>query len=318
MIGYTISSIGTAFMKMQRNPARAIGTVLILSVLFFVIFVMLMFTSFTAQTVNTAGEKVQITLFLNNDINDTSLALLKAKMLKMEKDGEIADFTYTSSKDTLQQFAQTNPDTYDFIKQNLQNDMPSASSFTITPGSKSIESLLQYFLTGEFKSYIDTNRLAKSSSMIIQGKRLLEFLQFLEYGIFGVIGVVVLATIVVIAWFLASSFAIRKKEIFIMRLVGGSAWFIRIPFLVEALVLSFIGVVLGWSLFFVLRFEALQRLVMIFSTRTEAIAVAKTINAMWATFLNYLPYLSGIIFLFLFIASFMVMEYLLRTKDILK
>lgn len=318
MIGYTFKSIGTTFVKMQRKPFQAIGTVLLLSVLFFVVLILLMTASFTAQSVHVAGKKVQITLFLNPSIEDTQLALLKAKMLKMEKDGEILSFSYTSSEKNISQFASENPDTFDFIKQNLPNELTISSSFKITPGTKSIESLLQYFLTGEFKSVIDTQKLAKASVSLQQGKRMLEFLYFLKYGIFGVIGVVILSTIIVISWFIAASFAMRQKEIFIMRLVGGSTWFIRIPFIVESLVMAFVGVLFGWVLFFILRFEALTRLMGIFSTRIEAIAMAKILNEMWSEFLLLLPYVGGGIFAFVLLTSLLMMEYLLRKRDILE
>lgn len=318
MIRYIFESIGTAFLKMQRKPARAIGTVILLSVLFFVVFLLLMFTSFTSQSVHFAGGKVQITFFLQSDVSENQLALLKAKMMKMEKEKEISSFAFTSSQSTIAQFAQENPDTFAFIKQNLDNEIPSTSSFTITPGTRSIESLIQYLLTGEFKDVIDTSRLAKSSAMIVQGNRVLEFLKFIEYGIFGVIGVVILAITVVIAWFIVSSFALRKKEIFVMRLVGGSAWFIRVPFLVESFVMTSVSLALGWSLFFVLRFQALQKLMLVFSTRTEAIAVAKTLNTMWADFLQYLPHIIISVLLVVLFVSFFMMEYLLRKQDILE
>ena len=49
----------------------------------------------------------------------------------------------------------------------------------------------------------------------------------------------------------------------------------------------------------------------------EAIEMAKSINAMWAEFLQYLPIMFGIILVFTVIASVVTLERLLRRKDIL-
>ena len=311
------SHFGKVFSQIIRNPTKRIGTVFSLSTLFFMSFLLLMLVSFTLQSIEKAESKISLTFYLHKDLPDYKVALLKAQLLKMERTQQISGFTYRTKEETLQQFSKNQPDRYQFLQQNLGDGVPLSPSFTVHPKSASIETLIQFFLYGEFKDSIDTDRLAKSTGEIVQNKKMLEFLDFLQIGIIGVILLILLGASIIMASFMSSIFQQRKNEIFIMRLVGATSSFIRTPFIIEGLIITTCSILLGWSIFFTLRYTTLSEMMSVFSSLDEKILMARAINSMWENFLSFLPAIIGVILLFTIFSSFISLEQLLRKKDII-
>lgn len=312
-----IKIIGDVISQYLRKPMKIIGTIFSLSTLFFMVFLLMMLVSFTLQSVDKAENQISITFFLKENIPSYKIATLRAKVMNMEKKQEIKNFIYRSSEETIQQFSQNQPDRYQFLQENIGNGIPLSPSITVTPGSADIESLIYFFVHGDFKDSIDTEKLARSSDQIIQSKKVLEFLGFLKIGIIGIILLVLLGTSIITASFISTIFHSRKNEIFIMRLVGGSASFIRMPFIIEGIFITILSLALGWSLFFILRYTTITEMMTVFSSLEEKILVATSINQMWQEFLLYIPALILIIIIFTLIATFITLERLLQRKDIL-
>lgn len=311
------NSINGFFASIKRNPLRFMGSVFLLSTLFFVLFLLLMFVSFTIQSVDMAQKKVNITFFVEQDAPEYKIALLKASLMKMQREGQIMGFQYFTAEEVSTSFSQSNPERYEFLSLQLQSDAPISPMFTINPGSQNVSALISYFLTSDFSETIDSQKLSESSSAIVQSKRMLEFLGFIRSGILGILAIIFVAISIITTSFIASSFHFRKNEIFIMRLVGATSGFIRTPFMVESVLMAIIAAGIGWAVFFLLRYTALSELFLVFTSRTEALEMAQNINAMWSEFIGYLPITFGVIVLFTIISSFFTMEYLLRKKDVL-
>jgi len=152
---------------------------------------------------------------------------------------------------------------------------------------------------------------------IVESKITLYFLSFLKTGILGIIGIILIGMGIIISGFVMFLFHRKKNEVFIMRLVGASSGFIRTPFILESLLFSGVALLAGWSMFFGIRYIALQEMMTIFSSRKEATEIALIINTFWYDFLLTLPYSIGGIFLIIVLVSFGTGEYLLRKRDIL-
>lgn len=276
-----------------------------------------MVVSFTVQTIEKAEKQISVTFFLQPDLPDYKSAIIKAQLMKMQKNNQIHSYQYHTEQETLEMFAKTQPDRFLFLQNNLSSDIPISPSFSVVPQSQNLEILIEYFLQSEFSDSIDTERLQRSSEAIIQSKRSLEFLEFLKIGIIGIILLVVMGISIITASFIASVFHSKRNEVFIMRLVGASAGFIRTPFLLESFFFTFLSLLLGWGAFFALRYVALNEMMSLFSSREEMIAMALTLNSMWAEFLGYIPFILGGIFILIFISSYLTLETLLRKRDIL-
>lgn len=309
----TFGNIKSAF----KTPLKTLGNIVVLSQMFFVVFLLLMGFSFTEQVIEKAESHISITLFLKPDIPKYKESIIKAELLKLHTNEQIHSYKYFSAEETLEQFARSQPDRFLFLQNNLSADIPVSSSFVFVPKAKNLEVLIEYFLQSDFAESIDVEKLKAYRESIVESKRTLEFLSFLKTGILGVIGIILIGMGTIIAGFVMFLFHRKKNEVFIMRLVGASSGFIRTPFILESLVFSAVALLIGWSMFFGIRYLALQEMITIFTSQQEATEIAVTINALWHDFLLTLPYSIGGVLLLVVLVSFGTGEYLLRKRDIL-
>lgn len=309
----TFGNIKSAF----KTPFKTLGNIVVFSQMFFVVFLLLMGFSFTEQVIQKAESNISITLFLKPDIPKYKESIIKAELVKLQATEQIHSYQYFSEEETLEQFAKSQPDRLLFLQNNLSTDIPVSASFVFVPKAKNLDVLIEYFLQSDFSESIDIQKLKTHQESIVESKRTLEFLSFLKTGILGIIGIILIGMGIIISGFVMFLFHRKKNEVFIMRLVGASSGFIRTPFILESLLFSGVSLLAGWSMFFGIRYIALQEMMTIFSSRKEATEIALIINAFWYDFLITLPYSIGGIFLIIVLVSFGTGEYLLRKRDIL-
>ncbi len=271
--------------------------------------------SFTLQASQSAQESIKITFFLKEESKQYKIANLKAKLLNMKTEQDIASFTYITQEEAKKQFSTVQPDRFLFLEKNLKDQFSLSPAFVISPKNKDIQSLIYYFLHSDFVDIIDTEKLQQSSSQIVEKRKTLEFLEFIKTGVSGVIIAILLGISFIIASFISSLFYARKDEIFIMRLVGATHSYIRTPFIIESILLTFFALGVGWSIFFLLRNIAITQLLLTLSSREEMIIIAQSIQAMWDTFMEIIPFILGGITLFVTITTLITVEHLLQKKQ---
>ncbi len=271
--------------------------------------------SFSLQASQSAQESIKITFHLKENIKQYKVANLKAKLLNMKTENDIADFRYITKEEAEKQFSNRQPDRFLFLQQNLGDQFSLNSSFVVSPKNKDIQSLLYYFLHSDFADIIDTQKLQHSSNQILEKRKTLEFLEFIKTGVSGIIIAILIGISFIIASFISSLFYARKDEVFIMRLVGATHSYIRVPFIIESFVLTFFALGLGWSIFFLLRNFAITELLLTLSSREEVISIATSIQLMWNTFMEIIPFVLGGIVLFVVISTLITIEHLLQKKQ---
>ncbi len=255
--------------------------------------------------------------FLEKDIPEHKIKLLKAQLQKMKQYGEISDFTYISADDALKVFAQKHPEKYSYLKRNSLDGNPLSPSVQIIPKKKNIESLTRLFLTNTYIGVIDQSKINFLKSSLLQSNKAIEFLSLLDIGFFAFVFIIILSVSGLIAAFLSSSFFLRKKEISVMRLVGASHSFIRMPFLAEGVTLVMLALLLAWGVFFMLIEFLISRLVYSFSSPHTIEEMKQNVQEMWNNFLAPLPWWCLAVFFLALITSFVSVELLLRKRNIL-
>lgn len=301
----------------QRNPFQFMGRITLLSLLFFVMFFLFLFQSFSDESIKTAQKKIDIVFFLEKDIPENKVQLLNARLETMKKNLEISSYRYISAEEGIQYFAKKYPEKYSYWKRNSLDGNPLSASIKIIPGSKSIEEITRLFLSDDFSGIIDSSKINILKDTLIRSNKAIEFLSFLGTG-FWIFVLIILSSIAgLIVAFISSSFLVRSKEISIMRLVGASHSFIRVPFLIEGVSLVSISIFLGWIIFYFIVQFLFQRIVSMFSAPDSVEALQESIQRMWTDFLNPIPFWVTIILILSLFTSFISVEHLLRKRNIL-
>ena len=293
------------------------GITALLSILFFVMFSLLMFQSFTEKSIETAKKKIDIVFFLEKNIPEHKEEMIKAELKIMKKKSEISDYRFISADEGLKVFAKKYPEKYSYWKRNSTDGNPLSASIEVIPQNKNVEELTKKFLSDTYIGIIDSSKIHIVKDSLLRSNKVLEFLFFLQKGIWILVAVMLFAIAGITAAFISSSFFMRQKEVFIMRLVGASHSYIRTPFLVEGLSLVIISVSIGWGIFFFFRKLSISKLLEIFSSPASMQTTIENINGMWGNFLASLPITLSIIFILAFFTAFISIEHALRNKNIL-
>ncbi len=188
-----------------------------------------------SYTVQTIRDKIDISVYLKDDVSDTQREDLVTDLKKIEN---VRAVNYISKEQALKNYIEINKDNVDLQLAISQTDNPLPASLQIKVyDPDKIDSIKQFLeklevealqsdqtsYSGDRKEAID--KIAKATSFIRKA---------------GVVGVIVFALISVLIIFNTIQMAIfnRRDELSIMRLLGASKFYIRGPFLVESLLIG--------------------------------------------------------------------------------
>ena len=204
------------------------------------------FTIISNNIIESIKNKVDISVYFKNDVNEDKIFVIKSQLAKL--DG-IKDVVYVSKEDALKNFKEKhikNDVLMDSI--NTLSENPIGSTLIIKANSiESYSSIIDYVSNAEFKELIENtdytdNRLVikKMNSFNDSIAKTLIFIG-LFFGLIS--GITVINTIRITIYS-------RKKEIEIMRFLGASWSFIKVPFVFEGIFYLLTGWILSVIIFY--------------------------------------------------------------------
>ncbi len=213
----------------KRNTYLSMGTTGVM-VLVLLLFSGLMSLNYLAsRVVSGLEEKVDVSVYFKSDASEEEIAKIKSDL---EALGTVKNVEYVSKDQALNEFkARHAGDT--LIQDSLAElgDNPLQASLNVKANDSSQYASIVSFLEGnKFRSLVDKINFYENEQVI---KRVLAISGGLRN--WGFLVTMALALIAVLVTFNTVRLTIysQKQEIEIMRLVGGSNWHIKAPYLVE-------------------------------------------------------------------------------------
>ncbi len=243
--------IKAGFLNFRRNGLVSWAAILIVTITLSVITSIILLQAVLTSSLNQIKNKVDVSIYFTVDAPEEKIMALKETLENLP---EVAEVTYTSSAEALALFRERHSNDYPTIQaldeigenplgaylnvkarevsqyENIANFMKSDNALVL--GSASIIDKVNYY---QNKTVID--RL----SNIINGAQRL-----------GILITLVLVVLSIIITFNTIRLTIynQKQEIEIMRLVGGSNWHIRAPFLVEGSLYGIFAAIITLVIFY--------------------------------------------------------------------
>ena len=241
-----------------RNKFLSIATIGVIAVILFIFNVILTVHYIGNQALQALSERVDIVIYLRDDIQ-----LYDAQNLtnEIKNIAGVKTVQYTSKEEALDIVAKTHPQTAEFLRKfNLVNPLPPSISIT-TQRPEDYKTVQTFLQQGQYKSLMQ-NYIAEGSSnesVILSNvaKNLTSISQFIRQVIFWLVLVFILGGTLVIVNAIQLTIFTRRNEITIMRLVGATPTFIRLPFIVEGILYA-ICAVLGSFLFLFILAKTIQ------------------------------------------------------------
>ena len=223
-----------AFQSLRRNLAMSIASIATIALTLFVCGV---FTVLVMNVDKFAGDiesTVEIQAFIEEGVESAAAT----EMMSTIRDIEGVDtVTFVSREEALADMADQLEETPEDLLASLgQNPLPDSYMITVddadlvAPVAEQVEGLAGV-------------EDAKYGGETIDN--LFTMLKWVRYFGIALIAFLVIASIVIVAFNIKITVASRKSEIFIMRYVGASNWYIRWPFCIAGMVMGFFGGVIA-------------------------------------------------------------------------
>lgn len=236
-----------------RNKVLSVATILVIAIILFIFNIILTIQFIGNQALEAISERVDIVIYLNDD---TELYEVKNLMNDLEDIQGVKQVKFTSKDEALEIVSKTHPKTASFLKKfNLRNPLPPSISIITEKAEDhlAIQNLLQKDEYQKLLQNIVTEG-ASGESVILSNvaENLFNISNFVKQIIFWMVLVFVLGGTLVIVNAIQLTIYTRRQEIGIMRLVGATLNFIRLPYIFEGMLYGFFAVLLSFFILFML------------------------------------------------------------------
>ena len=232
--------IKDAFKSLKRNRTISIASVITVLITFFVLGIFLLVANNVNLAIESVQNKVDLKIVLKEDIKLIDQREIEVKL--REIDG-VKDVEYKSKEDEFKEFQETTSGNEGLLQGYTLQNNPFTGSFSVK-------------LEGpEYASNVaDSVKDMEGIEKIGDQKELVDKIVNFVKGV-KVIGFALFIILVGVSIFLIMNTTkltvfSRRREVGIMKFVGATDWFIRWPFVIEGMVIGFLGATLSCAALF--------------------------------------------------------------------
>jgi len=232
------------FTSFKRNFLMGFTAITTVAITLFIVgfFAVLVFD--IQGIINSIKSQVELAVYLEDNISVELRDYLKEEISSWE---ETSGIKYVSKEQALERFKEQNEGS-DILKEIQGNPLP--ASFEITMNDPEKVELVALRFMDKDGGYIEgVNDVVYGQSYV---NKLFSITAIIGTVAFLIIILLLLATVVLIFNTIRLSIYARRKEIEVMKLVGASNWFVRIPFLFEGFFEGFLGSIIAVVLLYFL------------------------------------------------------------------
>ncbi len=225
-----------------RNIWLSLVTITIIVLTLFSLTTLILVNAIADYAVNSVKDTVDVSLYFDNTISEEAIKTLKQELDKIE---ELKEVQYITPEEALEQFKETHKDDAD-IQSALAELDKNPLGGTLVLSAHTIE---QYPAVMEKLKELKADTLAEKIDYNDHQKlieRINNFTAKLRTFVLALSLVFILVAILTVFNTIRMGIYIHRTEIGIMRLVGASNWFIRLPFVIEGLLYAVFGCLVFW------------------------------------------------------------------------
>jgi len=185
-------------------------------------------------------ERVEVVVYLRDDARQAEIDLLQSDLSEI---GEVARVRYVSKREALERAQQDLPEFTDLFSGLEVNPLPQSLEVEFRPGARNREVVERVSESASAYPFVEDVRYGREwVDKLFTLRRVGAATTAVLGGAFFLVAALIIATALRIAIFA------RRDEIHVMRLVGATNTFIRLPFLLEGAMAGLLGGLLAWLL----------------------------------------------------------------------
>ncbi len=262
-----------AFRALKRNAAPSLAAMLTVLLTALVLGVFIPVVQATTGTANKVRSRVVVNVYLADNIDQQQLTALRQRLTTTPN---VKSVDYVSKQQALNDLQSQRPDTKGAIQLLGRNPLP--ATYRVVPKDPGkvqgiVNSLVRVDPTSGKRTFTMAG-VADVRNRESDTKKILSATSLVKTLTASMAALLILASIALIANTIRLSIFARRREVEVMKLVGATNWFIRWPFVIEGVVVGFMGGVLAVLLLWVIKDTLIDPL----SAKFALIAAPNTIQ----------------------------------------
>ncbi len=220
--------------NIRRTPYQAIAAVMVMFITFLTLLLFILLALASQQILQHYESKPQAIAFFKDGTQEADIIAIQKALQTTQK---ISTLKYVSKEEALQIYRERNKNNPTLLELVTANILPSSLEIsTFSPNDLSlIAGILKKEPVVEEVVYPEdvVESLTKATSVVRAVGS-------------AAVGFLILFAFLVILMVIGFKIRLRRTEIEIMKLLGASTWFIRIPFLLEGMFYGVAGAIMAW------------------------------------------------------------------------
>lgn len=235
-IGYCFKQ---GFLNTWRNKLFSIASVATMTACIFMFGIFFCIVQNFQHFVREAEEGVAVTVFFGEDASEEEILEIGEQLTKRD---EVAQVIYVSAEEAWKNYQDIYFKEAPELADAFVDDNPLANSANLEIYMKDVEqqqNLVDYINSVDHVRKV--NRSDKVANILTGFNRLISYVSV------AIIGLLLAVAVFLISNTVAIGISVRKEEIAIMRLIGAKNSFIKAPFLIEGVIIGFVGALIPLS-----------------------------------------------------------------------
>jgi len=230
---YVIKETST---NLKRNFFITFAAVLVVVVSMYLVGAVFVASFAVDRALTLQTKKVEVAVFLKRDITTEERDSIQRDLLAMP---EVASVTYESKQEAYETFKRLFRDEPDIVENTTADALP--ESFRVKLKDPNQFAVVRDRLEGRpgIDQIQDERKFLSRLLAVVRDIRLLGLLM---------VALLTIAAGVLIATTIRMAIFARRREIAIMKLVGATNWFIRVPFMLEGVIQGMLGALVAMGL----------------------------------------------------------------------
>ncbi len=227
--------------SLRRNLLMTLAGIVTVTVSLMLFGGILLFQNWVDHGTQRWKNGVEFEVFMSINPTDQQIDELREEL---ETDRLVKRADFLSKEEAFEEFQRLFPDQPDLVENTSAETLP--PSFRVAPKDvKDTEDLAD-----RYEIFAGVDSVATASEAV---RDLIDVTGFLRWGFIGLALVLLASALFLIVNTIRLATFARRREIEVMKLVGASNWFVRIPFMAEGLIQGAIGAGLAVGGMFILQ-----------------------------------------------------------------
>jgi cell division transport system permease protein len=234
--------ITTGMVNFARNAWLAVAAMAVMVVTLTIVLFSLVANATFTNTIEQITDKIDVSVYLKDSVTEQQRQQLIGDIKKLPNAESV---NFVSKDEALQKYIQDNAQNPELLSAISQTDNPLPATIQIKPRDLNRLDDLRTYLSQKDIAAMQSDEPSYSGDRKEAIDKITHATNLLQRA--GVVAVLVFAVISVLIIFNTIQMAIfnRRDELTIMRLLGASTWYIRGPFVVEAVIYGILSALIS-------------------------------------------------------------------------